>query len=713
MNRKLNAQHVVLFFLLLFIIGCGVDDQAPEDGQVFKIDELAQQCKVDGEKLKLFFHEKIGNDLNCLGDGLRTFSQVVLRENPKYINRPELSAFLKKFFPNDWAHLKEYLPLIFEINSFLTRTPKNRIQISKINHFIELMVIINSGIVDIIDIQERMSPETYFNHLPSFQIAITNFIVKLNGSILKEGLDYQLNLIEILNILERNTQDDAKAYKKIKSLLFIKRLFIGNSAELLTTNELLKNLNKIQELYLAADGMLNTNFKSFSNQKEQASFLIINFKKIRAALFPWNPKTKIISSEKLLTAIGSFYQGFDWSKLKVSFSNFKDKVVGNPGPSFLYSDFLKIFDIGKLGLSQFYFTQISFQKLKTLLQAGVKIEELDFPDGPEYDFFSKAEKDRYWKIFNTISLQYHYFLDKEDQQSFQYKLKRSERGFTLLTVVKWGLRIIFDSYGEGKSSLSRKQLAYFLNQYKEILVELNLWLVDKNKLINDIAEGTDLFQMTSNGNGLIEEDEITQFIFTVVHSRKVSHKLFDYLKDICQYSSAKKIDLSCYRRHFYPTFLETLAYKEQYPLLKSYISPMASEAKEQFLRDVEIKSRIQPSENIPMDKIDLTRIINAFSNLETLYIRFDHDKNQVLEKNELNQVFKLFEGIIATETGKKIGSKINRSLFIYLIKKGHAPSKAQLIKFHLFGSKRKAKLTKNKVAKILSLFGKKESFNDH
>ena len=51
-----------------------------------------------------------------------------------------------------------------------------------------------------------------------------------------------------------------------------------------------------------------------------------------------------------------------------------------------------------------------------------------------------------------------------------------------------------------------------------------------------------------------------------------------------------------------------------------------------YLINIELYSRVDPNPEIPISKEDLNRIIVILTNLESAYLRFDIDKDGVLNR---------------------------------------------------------------------------------
>ena len=99
-------------------------------------------------------------------------------------------------------------------------------------------------------------------------------------------------------------------------------------------------------------------------------------------------------------------------------------------------------------------------------------------------------------------------------------------------------------------------------------------------------------------------------------------------------------------------------------------------------------------------------MITSFSNIETLFKRFDNNRNHELKGDEIDGIYGVVEQVIAAaDDNLKPGAALTKSAFLYVVKKEKLPSGVGLILFHINPlAKIGIKGDRLKIAKVLGLF---------
>ena len=80
---------------------------------------------------------------------------------------------------------------------------------------------------------------------------------------------------------------------------------------------------------------------------------------------------------------------------------------------------------------------------------------------------------------------------------------------------------------------------------------------------------------------------------------------------------------------------------------------------------------------------DYGLLIGAMINIESTFLRFDTDNNNLLDNKELDKAFLVYkEAIIAVVKLDESKEKYAKSIFIYMVKYMKIPSTLQLLNFH-------------------------------
>ncbi len=277
-------------------------------------------------------------------------------------------------------------------------------------------------------------------------------------------------------------------------------------------------------------------------------------------------------------------------------------------------------------------------------------------------------------------------------------------------MIRWGLSKVLDLYGvknkkTNKLILTKKELHTIMQDAKGILKDFIYWPDDYEGFLGETITNSDLFQFQSTGDELAKSDELTEYLATVLHSFDLSDKIHQIISKCCKTidQEDKSFNVECFREHFYPAFFEKLPNKSFYTKLYDYRDQAGKSELKLYFKNIESYARVIAKDDIPITSEEITRLLVIISSIEAIYIKFDINKNNRLERNELDNAFKLFKGLIMGVADlDNPDSKLYHSIFIYIIKEMKEPSTAQLLWFHVFGSKKKITSTRFNISAALS-----------
>jgi hypothetical protein len=292
---------------------------------------------------------------------------------------------------------------------------------------------------------------------------------------------------------------------------------------------------------------------------------------------------------------------------------------------------------------------------------------------------------------------------------FSYSYRRTRWGFILQSILRYGGYKIFQTYRthltpDGRWSIDRESIRKIIVGYKGALEEFDMWPDDLDRLLRELMLGSDLFQYLSNGDNLLQMDEIASYLPTIISANTIGDEIFESLRKYCETDDLFNFEVPCYREHFFPTLFFDMSKDEYFPNFFRYFRNSDWSLTQQFLKDAEQMARIDPNPDVPVTKTDLSRMLTSMSNGEGLFLRYDKNQDHKIDRNELNETFKVLKNILAEEANLKPTSKLLKSVFLYVIKKKKHPTAIQLILFHVFGKKKDIYADRNTVAAVLKMF---------
>lgn len=740
--------RILTFALITSLLSCGLVTDEKEVIEFVDVGNLETGCKLSGDQFDDILNKDISDSIKCLEDSLQQFADFVRRENPDYIKRAELERFVNRFFPNEAVHINRVLKPGFKIVSLLLKDPEDNIAVANIKLVGNLIRIINQQgreLGDLLKVVIEKAPtdrdetdeerelrlkgnaERYWQNkaqmLRTTRSMVDRFLEIVTSRPNNNGvLDVPAFLEELKLALELSDADfDVET---IKSFLFAKKLLIGGDSYLLKIDEVEPLFSKVPNLLeVAMDALfLKERPKSSGDELtvdiDKSRFLMELVARGRALFFKYtNQNDVVLTFDNMLIVLEKIMEDVDWDKTTDSLLNFKNKIIGGDPREYTFNDFNTLMGLIREASELSFFNNVTYKHFQAVMQSETTVDGISLPNLPEYSQFSEQRRTEMWSNFAFIAKNYHFFLNKDGYQTIGFNIKRHAYGFNILSLTRWGIKKFFVAYGriitaENTSDfvLDLEDTRVIASEYKGILEELSLWPDDLERLLSELRLGSDLFRMNSNGDNFIQIDEVNEYISTLMATAKVKEDVLGKIKDVCNDIGSPDepgYDIDCFHEHFFDILFTKLPMHQYMPNMHSfYLKYKGDKMLVNFLKAVEVKARIINDPSLPVDGTDISRILTSFSNIETLFKRFDANRNHELKGDEIDAIFGVVEQVIASaDDSLKPGAKLTKSAFLYVVKKEKLPSGVGLILFHI-NPLAKIGITGDrlKIAKVLGLF---------
>ncbi len=225
--------------------------------------------------------------------------------------------------------------------------------------------------------------------------------------------------------------------------------------------------------------------------------------------------------------------------------------------------------------------------------------------------------------------------------------------------------------------LTADEFAKFLLDTKPILVELKLWSPTFQTFARNAMLLADLFQQQSNGDQKININEATEYLGMLLTAVEISGKFSTNLSTLCDYGLNSDDPLfakNCYNENFYDSILYKLKYKKSLPRLAKYFETVSKTESMDYLLGVEGFARDIDTPSVPVNRRDSTLIMGALINIESTFIRFDKNVDNVIDYNELSDAFLVYKPSIIELAGLK-GDQVKyaKGIFLYMVSKMTIP----------------------------------------
>lgn len=374
-----------------------------------------------------------------------------------------------------------------------------------------------------------------------------------------------------------------------------------------------------------------------------------------------------------------------------------DSVFTKMNIDSLFATFFEAFEV-------MIFTDATYDHMKDLLENKTegltKLNELKsvtFSDLPVYKVLRSSFLPELKENFTKIATNYRYFRDKDSgMQRFTFKIQRNKYGFEELAVLRWGLGKVLVAYGPYVSkpedakgnSISMDQLGDFLVGIRSILEEFSLWTSNFTFFSRNTLLLGDLFQSQSNGDMHLNQEEGTEYVALILQAVVLADKVMNRMKDICPYIEKSdgdyRIDPACHRENFFDVVFKDLKFNNFFPQLEKYSKDNTKEENIEFIRSIEGFARDIPIEE-PMRIRDYTLVIGAMLNIESTFLRFDSNQDNLIDREELDRAFEVYRNVILMLAPdlRDGNEKYARVVFFHMVKYMKIPcSKVTIFKHH-------------------------------
>lgn len=699
--RLLNC---LVLLVTLGLTSCGyLSDKPPANAGIYKSAELQKSCQIDVDKLAEIFKADQKQQIKCLEENFLQFTKYVRSQDQGSVSETELNVFIRRFFQGKSDAIVKGLGLVFQLNMLLLRDEADHISKTNISPLFDLLVHVNQEAVNITQILKKMSDDknqaSFWDLRTQFNDSVTRFS-KFTLDIINNspGLQKQLNIKDF--ILDASTKLGNKEISSdtIDSLIFLKRILVAGDKEVITSGELktvIKDLPKIMSLSFDIYFVRNSNFATDS---DEARFYLSSLNDLYHTIQFNQADFDLFTIDQLIKLSQELIKGHEVVKFKPSLVSIKTRLIGGSADTFSLKDLKNTLDIIVDFGERNYFNNVTYNALRMEIEKNEPILFLPQLDQPkDYDIFSPRRIAELHADFQDIAVNYRYFRTKsEGIPTYGNKIVRNKYGFIEASSIKWLSTKLLKAYGHkneaGQLQVTKDEFRIFLDEMKPLLEEFKLWSPTPDTFASNAVLLADLFQDKSNGDLEVNITEASQYIQMILSAVEISNKFSSELSRECDAGSNPDdpaFNTQCFNEHFYDTLLNKLDYKKYFPRLDEYVANTPKEEVDQYLIGVEGFARDIPDPKLPMNKRDSILTLGSLINIESTFIRFDTNRDGILDYDELVDAFKVYRpAIIALAHLKPSDEVYSQAIFLYLVSKMEIPpmnswlDNAKFLAFH-------------------------------
>lgn len=711
------------FIMLFSLSSCGDLFMTDKDGKSVTLRQLAT-CELDTEAFSKIMEQNIKGDILCLQDQMYTFIDLVETDRPGYISEKVLIEFLEDGPSGELGNPEDVVPIVrslFDLTKVILGGQRGYISRADFDRLINFLISFNQNIYPLFDIftkDQEISFGDYQRNRNTVQKYLTNISSELRNLLNMNRTD--LDRMDIYVFLDRFFSEEQETAEKIKSLMFLKRVFLGGQVFDLTYLELEVALAKLAELGQVAYDFVKINQFSFSKDAQK---MIDVYREdmniIHANLFysddSYEALFTIYDVLDAMTKLEVEIPEVDITKYPEEIMILKKALLGSGGEFVSSVEVVKLLEHLNFVLDQ----GRTFYRIYDMYR-----EELNSVDPITTDFSgypappNTPEVD-HLRNFSNIANNYRFFKGTFTAPFFSFDHYRNPGAFFEISIVEYFIQLIFKEYGAASSAarggyhMTLEQTVILMDDIKVILKDLGIITIGR-KGGGEVANTADnlvlmstLFQYQSDGCGdevCMEVPEITEFLIGLITSLTVKDFFIEEMEARCanDVDEFGRIYVDCFRKNFVkvlnvkiPDDGRSLA--EYFPLLSSYITeltgttdpnvdPTTSEDYMKFITETENFTRtctfFDDGTPVPMKSNDAFAVFAGLLNVESTLMRFDANQNNKLDgfgrgsKNEvLTAYYEVYEDAIKGLVDPNGGflTKLARPIFQYLIKYGKVP----------------------------------------
>jgi hypothetical protein len=502
----------------------------------------------------------------------------------------------------------------------------------------------------------------------------------------------EVEYYKFLKFLNDEMEDININVEFLDAAIGFKTLFLGGRSDLTNRGELFTFLNKMQFIGNLYYDLSNLDLDTIS-KRDLYELALIDLRDFRdniqlsAALFP------VVSAKNMITIAEYILEdGKKYEQFIPLIESLKVKLVNGYEDIFTVRDFLSLSNLVEEFIEKIYFAELTFYQIpeKKRTWEEVRVKQSQLKD-PGYRHFSAEKQVLYLQEFNKVINQYRYFRNDKGYSYYGNYAIRTAYGVKEVIAVKWAAELLLPKYGfipveddkpfENRRKdfvLDNKSLDCVLYEFKPALDYFDLWSTSIKTFGRNILLLADLFQGQSDGTLDINAAEITEYGSLVFMAVQTGDKLFSSMinNGYCQNYGTRdnpKIENQCFRSNFFKTLMNNLGLRYHLAKLYKYVTTTPWEEVMAFLQSIE---RFARDDNSAYVSSRLGKIIfGAMLNIESTLIRFDQNKDNVLEFAELENGFRLYRSSVIKLAGlAKDKEKYAYGAYYFMISKKKIPS---------------------------------------
>ncbi|MCT4641395.1 MAG: hypothetical protein N4A33_03795 [Bacteriovoracaceae bacterium] len=730
MRKKIN---LLLIIISIIITSCG--DLFTKKNANERINQYADAgCEIDTQALGRILEVKIEREIDCLGENMDMFLDIVKTSRPGYLSQVTLKDFILNGPMNIDPEILPIVDSVFDLSFLIFGGDRGFISRRDVSKLVTFFKIFNSNMVTATGYFKNEDKVDFYRHDRESKIVLRSFanIASSLRDITRSDRAGRVDEIKTDVFLNNFFDDAPETLSKINSLMFLKEIFLGGEDYRLTHIEFLRALNLLPELSsMAFDFVKIDRFNFIGVEGQQTNVLSIYEKSLdflsENMFFAVNSDHVLFNLNNLLEAVEQLLPDvftFEASNgTQTNFYNYRQEILavkpvlvgkeaGGPREDFTAAQVHTLI----------YHLRTILDKGKTIYRVYERNKDLlASTDRLSVDFDDLVGSPEQVKDFSRMVNNYKFIKGNRKAPVYDYKYSRNADAFFEVSVIEYvvtNLMMIYgkaDSRARGGYHMTYDHTYAFLMKIRRLLRDLGIISIGR-KGGNEVAGTTDnlvlmstLFQFQSDGcsKGAIcmEVPEISEFLIGLLTALQVKDFFIDEMKKVCQIPGQEvdehgRIMVDCFRRNFLNVITSSklddgTTLSSYLPKLVNYIKSLTKDATDpndlitsakyvDFVAETESFTRTctqLDGQSLPMKPTDAFAVFAGLLNLESTFLRLDKNENGIMDGTSrkysevMDAYYEVYEGAIKALVAPDGGfmEKLAKPIFKYLIKYGKVP----------------------------------------
>lgn len=511
----------------------------------------------------------------------------------------------------------------------------------------------------------------------------------------------------------------------VRKLVPIKKVFLGGSRTDFTEEQIKILIEKFPKLALVIYDLSQYKGEDYSSDEAKMGFFIDLARSGKSLIhkFANEEKELIYTIDELVATIDLATDNeYNVSKFSDSIETVIVKFLKGAPKRFTIKDIRTLLNYAEELTESIYYNSLAYDFNGSVMakKSPLKAQEVNRLPQNKQTRLSPTRLDELHKEFAILTEKLHLYRTDDGKQFYGHDIIRTKYGINEAGIARFGVKKLLEAYCPAPNTnpltcgVDAKILNKFLTDFKSLLVEINLWSSNMQSFASNVLYLADLFQTRSDGNQLIGLDEGVEYVGLILSAVKIAGEVKDGLVARCgnytqgtveEQEENPTIELNCFRKNVINVWLNELDYKQYLSAFNNYANSVTPQLMQEYIRYLE--KFVHENQDEPFMRVrDITLFIGAILNVESMLIRFDGNRNNFLDPNEVEQAFLVYENLIV-DLGGLSGSKKKyaKSAFLFMVKEMKFPSTSDVLTYHYnpFASK-KVEAHRINVASILYYF---------